>query len=208
MHTHTHTCMHTYIDGVLWGLSCKESACQCRRCAFDPWAGKIPWRRKWQPTPVFLHGKSHGQRSLGVYSPLGHRVEHELSDCTTTTKVHIPYLNNCNDFIQVWSEWLSRYDSNQILYNYTVEVTSRFKGLDLIDRVPEELWAEFHIILQRQWSKPSPRRGKMQQGKMVVWGRKKNRSERQRRKGKIYPSECRVPEYSKERWRSLLKWTI
>ena len=40
----------------------KESACQCRRwkrCGFDPWVGKIPWRRKWQPTPVFLPGKSH-----------------------------------------------------------------------------------------------------------------------------------------------------
>ena len=40
----------------------------CRRCEFEPWAGKIPWRRKWQPTPVFLPGKSHGQRSLAGYS--------------------------------------------------------------------------------------------------------------------------------------------
>ena len=37
----------------------------------DPWVGKIPWRRKWQPTPVFLPGKSHGQRSLAGYSPRG-----------------------------------------------------------------------------------------------------------------------------------------
>ena len=36
---------------------------------FDPWVGKSPWRRKWQPTPVFLPGKSHGQRSLKGYSP-------------------------------------------------------------------------------------------------------------------------------------------
>ena len=42
----------------------KESACQCRRPGFDPWVGKIPWRRKWKPTPVFLLGESHGQRSL------------------------------------------------------------------------------------------------------------------------------------------------
>ena len=52
-----------------WGLlprwlSGKESACQCRRHTFDPWVGKIPWRRPWQPTPVFLPGESHGQRSL------------------------------------------------------------------------------------------------------------------------------------------------
>ena len=39
----------------------KKSACQCRRCGFNPWVRKI-WRRKWQPTPVFLPGKSHGQR--------------------------------------------------------------------------------------------------------------------------------------------------
>ena len=43
------------------------------KCGFDPWVGKIPWRRKWQPTPVFLPGKSHGQRSLTGYSPLGCR---------------------------------------------------------------------------------------------------------------------------------------
>ena len=49
------------------GTSGKEPACQCRRhkrCKFNPWVGKIPWRRAWQPTPVFLPGKSHGQRSL------------------------------------------------------------------------------------------------------------------------------------------------
>ena len=49
----------------------KESACQCRRHGFDPWVGKIPWRRKWQPTPVFLPGKSHGQRSLVGYRSWG-----------------------------------------------------------------------------------------------------------------------------------------
>ena len=40
---------------------------QCRRLRFDSWAGKIPWRRKWQPTPVSLPGESHGQRSLVGY---------------------------------------------------------------------------------------------------------------------------------------------
>ena len=40
---------------------------QCRRCEFDHWVGKIPWRRKWLPTPVFLPGKSHRQRSLLGY---------------------------------------------------------------------------------------------------------------------------------------------
>ena len=49
------------------GSDGKEPACQCRKCkrlGFDPWVGKIPWRRAWQPTPVFSPGESHGQRSL------------------------------------------------------------------------------------------------------------------------------------------------
>ena len=58
------------ILGVSNGASGERSACQCRRhkrSGFNPWAGKIPWRRKWQPTPVFLPGKFHGQRSLVGY---------------------------------------------------------------------------------------------------------------------------------------------
>ena len=47
----------------------QESACQCRRSRFNPWVRKIRLTRKWQPTPVFLPGKSHGQRSLVGYSP-------------------------------------------------------------------------------------------------------------------------------------------
>ena len=46
----------------------KEFACQCRRCGFHPWVGKIPWSRKWPPTPVFLPGKFHGLISLAGYS--------------------------------------------------------------------------------------------------------------------------------------------
>ena len=51
--------------GSLRDASGKEPACQCRRhkrCRLDPWAGKIPWRRKWQPTPAFLPGASYGKR--------------------------------------------------------------------------------------------------------------------------------------------------
>ena len=55
-------------------LSGKESACQCRRHRFDPWVGMIPWRRKWQPIPVFLPGKSHGQKNLAGYSLTDHGV--------------------------------------------------------------------------------------------------------------------------------------
>ena len=55
------------------GTSCKKICLQCRKPRFDPWVGKSPWRRKWQPTPVFLPGRSHGRRSLVGYSPWGHK---------------------------------------------------------------------------------------------------------------------------------------
>ena len=64
---------------------------------------------------------------------------------------------------------LFRYDLNQIPYDYTVEVTNRFKGLDLIDRVPEGLWTEVPNLVQEAVTKTIPKRGKkMQEGKMVV----------------------------------------
>ena len=55
---------------------------QCGRPGFDPWVGKIPWRRKWQPTPVLLPGKFLGRRSLVGYSPWGHR------ELDTTEQLH------------------------------------------------------------------------------------------------------------------------
>ena len=53
------------LDGMAVA-QCKESSCQYRRRGFDPWIGKIPWRRKLHPTPVFFPGRSHGQRRHGV----------------------------------------------------------------------------------------------------------------------------------------------
>ena len=58
----------------------QEPTCQCRRSGFDLWVGKIPWRRARQPTPGFLPGESHGQRSLEGHSSLGCRVRHDWSD--------------------------------------------------------------------------------------------------------------------------------
>ena len=66
-------------------LSGKEPACQCRRCRCDPWVSKIPWRRKWQPTPVFLPGKFRGQRVLRATvhesQRVGHNLTAELAHC-------------------------------------------------------------------------------------------------------------------------------
>ena len=66
----------------------KESTCQCKRHKKHKFytlvVGKIPWRRAWQPTPVFLPGESHGLRSLAGYSPWGHKVEHDWNDLACT----------------------------------------------------------------------------------------------------------------------------
>ena len=66
-------------------VSGKEPACQCRRHKrgrLDSWIGKIPGRRKWQPTPVFLSGESHGERNLTVCGP----PDHKELDMTEATK--------------------------------------------------------------------------------------------------------------------------
>ena len=68
----------------------EEPACQCRRpkrCGFDPWIRKIPWRRsrKWQPTPVFLPSKSYGQRSLAGYSLWGRKESGITEQLSTHT---------------------------------------------------------------------------------------------------------------------------
>ena len=84
-------CIFLFHGASQVALVVKEPTCQCRRCkrrGFNPWVGKILWRRKWQPTPVLLPGKSHGQRSLVGYSLWGR----EESD--TTERLHfISYKN-------------------------------------------------------------------------------------------------------------------
>ena len=69
------------MDYECWWLDGKEFECQCRTCEFNPWSRVIPWRRKWQPTPITLPGKPHGfsiEKSMGIpwrslagYSPSG-----------------------------------------------------------------------------------------------------------------------------------------
>ena len=70
--------------GFPGGTSGKVSACQCRRhkrSRFDPWVEKTSWRREWQPTPVYLPGAAHGQRSLAGYRPDGHK-ELDMTEAT------------------------------------------------------------------------------------------------------------------------------
>ena len=83
-----------------------------------------------------------------------------------------------------------RYDLNQIPYDITVEVRNRFKGLDLIDRVPDELWNEVRDIVTGDRDQDHPHGKEMQKSKMAVWAGltnscEKKRGKKQKRKGKI-----------------------
>ena len=62
---------------------------------------------------------------------------------------------------------LARYDLNQIPYEYAVDIMNRFKGLELVNSVPEELWTEVHKLYRKQLTKPSPQKEK-QEGKVVI----------------------------------------
>ena len=79
---------------------------QSRRHRFDPWVGKMPCRRKWQPTPVFLPGESRGQRSLVAYSPWG-RKESDTTEhaCICYSQFNIIYWNHKPVFKSVFSDF-------------------------------------------------------------------------------------------------------
>ena len=94
-----------------------------------------------------------------------------------------------------------RYDLNQIPYDYTVEVRNRFKGLDLIDRVPAELWTEVYDIVQEEVIKTVPKKKKCQKAKWLsekALQRAEKKREVKGKREKEYPFECRVPKNSKE----------
>ena len=182
-------------------LSGKGPICQCRRHQFKPWVGKIPWRKKWQPSPVFLPGKSHGQRSLADYRPRSHkRVGQDLiinihkRQLYTWASPDGQYQSQIDSILCSW-RWRSsiqsaktipgadygsdhelltakfrlklkkvgkttrpfRYDLNQIPYDHTVEMTNRFKGLDLIECLKNYGW-RFVTLYRRQGSRTSPRK--------------------------------------------------
>ena len=94
-------------SGLPWWLSGKESSCNAGDAGdlgMIPWVGKIPWRRKWQPTSVFLPGKSHGQRNQADHSPWGHKELDTIEWLSTHTPVYgwpdsLPHLH---PFLSAW----------------------------------------------------------------------------------------------------------
>ena len=82
------------IELHLW-LSGKESTCQCKRGRFDHWVRKIPWRKAWQPTQVFLPGESYGQRSLAGYSPWSCKKSEWLKQQKQASPAHTSPQHRC-----------------------------------------------------------------------------------------------------------------
>ena len=126
------------IMGLSGWHSGKESTCKYkkhRRCGLNPWIRKIPWRRKWQPTPVFLPGKSHGQRSLVGYSPWGCK-ESEMTESRNVAGWKFNFLN----FLELWlCMWHSSVQFN-IIINILGRVSN--KAVNLIKKGPVS--AEIH----------------------------------------------------------------
>ena len=135
----------TYLTGLPRWHNGKGSACQFRRCkrqGFDFWVGKIPWRRKWQPTPVFLPGESHGQRSLAGYSPWGWpRVRHSWAT-NQPTKAS----DTKSPFVHSFPEW----EPLKIMRCVWSESTE----WDFIYPHGQETWDPSRIILKDEVSFP------------------------------------------------------
>ena len=86
-------------EGLRRWLSGKDFTCQCQRQRFDPWVGKIPWRRKWQSTPLVLPGKSHGQANLAGYSPWDHKEMDMTEQLNTGSKITLRFKNKTGVFL-------------------------------------------------------------------------------------------------------------
>ena len=105
---HLHRCLFFFLLNYFSSLPSYRQCKRCKKHEFNLWVRKIPWRRKWQPTPVFLPGKSHGQRSLVGYSPWGDK-ESDMAEHTA----HIPphqHRTHCKDYISIFHVYLLTLD--------------------------------------------------------------------------------------------------
>ena len=146
---------HSQIGLPRW-LSGKESTCQCtihRRFRFDPWVGKSPWRRKWQPTLVFLPGESHGQRSLAVYSPWGHKWVRQ--DWATKQQQHEQYgqieQSNKESSVFLFLSTISSFTACKHTHTYVcayVCTTQQLPLLELLLNLNKKKHLYVHSVLQ------------------------------------------------------------
>ena len=126
-----------------------------RRCGFDPWVGKIPWKRAWQPTPVFLPGKSHGQRSLAGYSPWGHK-ESDITEVTKHALTHIPHTHTTHPsqtHTPICAHFVSTYHTHLTHTSYILPCSLFHDLYPLRGIVPITTWSCFlcvHFHLHRK----------------------------------------------------------
>ena len=114
---------------------------QCGRPGFDLWVGKIPWKRKWQPTPVFLPGESHGWRSLAGYSPGG------CTESDTSERLHF-------HFLLLYIEWINNrvllYSrGNGIQYPIINIMEKNIKIIDAYNRITLLYSRDWHNIVNQ-----------------------------------------------------------
>ena len=134
-------------------LVVKSLPAKCRRCKrhwFDPCIGKISWRRKWQPTPVFLPGKSCGQKSLAIYNPWG-RKELDMTEHTHTHTCNLPPTvvdrdrRFCTSCVHFCFGTCTFYSGSFKLYSCSSPSNPHFfVGIFLFD--PYCFWKPFHLF--------------------------------------------------------------
>jgi len=131
--------------GLPWWLSGKESTCQCKRhsrCRLDSWIRKIPWRRKWQPTPLFLPGKSQGQRRLEDYSPPGCKESGMTEQMSTPQRSH-----------HLWGSWAPAQLSSQCLRAWELQLLKpRYPGASALQ---EKKPPQSEVCTPQQREKPT-----------------------------------------------------
>ena len=117
------------VKGLPVGLSDKKSACSAGVSGFDPWVGKIPWRRKWQPAPAFLPGKPHGQRS-----PQSRGSQESWTWLSACAHTHTRTRTRTRTHTRVkraWTWTMSRTDSTLASPDHFVKSTSKLLSLPL-----------------------------------------------------------------------------
>ena len=115
------------VGGFPRGLDSKESACNVRDLSSIPGSGRCPWERKWQPSPVFLPGQFHGQRSLVIYSPWGRRVGY--NGVTNRHTLSLPLQPNVVVFIKFTTKDWPCYNFHDSLWKKDEESSSSCKRI-------------------------------------------------------------------------------
>ena len=126
--------LFTYLSGLPRWFSSEEPTCQFRRYGFDPWVRKIPWRRKRPPTPVFLPGKSNGQRSSVGYSPWGHKgVRHNWA--SMHTHMHLPFWQVKRMWTHLSSIFIISHPKDKLIKRSSVDCDTCFVSIAFFRKV-------------------------------------------------------------------------